>query len=294
MLVLKVKGSRGVIWALAFTPDGRRLASAGTDGDLRLWDLETTAAHTLGQHFNPGSLSIDSDGRALACGWGRGVTLWDLHTGNPRELTTFAPNARVAYSPDGQHLAVAGRQSLVLWDTRTASPSPLSVNWQEDVGNLTFSPDGTTLAADFWVQHYRGRWEHWIRLTDLATGREQGALRGYGNCANDLAFSPDGAALAAACTQFLWVWDVASGEPITRVKVNRLHYQALGFTPDGRFLFAARNDGTMRVLETERWRERAAFDWGIGPLVSLDVAPDGMRAACGSKRGKIVVWDVDL
>jgi WD40 repeat protein len=142
--------------------------------------------------------------------------------------------------------------------------------------------------------HHGSSWEHWIRLTDVTTQREKGALRGHGNVANDLAFSPDSATLAAACAQFLWVWDVRRGGPITRLKVNRLHFQAVAFTPDGHHLLAARNDGTVRVLETGRWREQVAFDWGIGPLVSLAVAPDGMRAACGSKRGKIVVWDVDL
>jgi WD40 repeat protein len=142
--------------------------------------------------------------------------------------------------------------------------------------------------------HHGETWEHWIRLLDVTTHQERGTLRGHGNIANDLAFSSDGTALAAACSQFLWVWDVASGEPLTRFKVDRLHFQAVAFTPDGRFLLAVRNDGTVRVLETQRWREQAAFAWGIGPLVSLAIAPDGMRAACGSKRGKIVVWDVDL
>jgi WD40 repeat protein len=294
MRVLKAKGYNGVIWGLAFTPDGHTLASACTDGWLYLWDLETFTSYPLGHHSYPCSLSVSPDGRALACGWQRGVALWDLETVDPRELSTDMPNARIAFSPTGQHLAVAGRQALQLWDTRTWQPSRLGVSWEEDVGNLAFSPDGSVLATDFWVRHHGGRWEHWIRLTDVATGHQRGTLRGHGSSANGLAFSPDGTALAAACTQFLWAWDVRSGEPVTRMKVNRMHFQAVAFTPDGRFLLAARNDGTVRVLETDRWREQAAFDWGIGPLVSLDVARDGMRAACGSKRGKIVVWDVDL
>jgi hypothetical protein len=294
MRVLKAKGSRGVLWALAFTPDGRRLASVCTEGWLRLWDLEQSTVRTIGRHTYPGSLSVAPDGGALACGWQRGVSVWDLSTGDERVLSTDTPNARVRFSPNGQHLAVAGRQTLHLWDARTWQPYRLNVTWEEHAGSLTFSPGGETLAIDFWAPHFGAAWDHWVRLADVATGRERGALRGHGSIANGLAFSPDGATLAAACSQFLWAWDVCSGEPVTRMKVNRLHFQAVAFTPDGRFLLAARNDGTVRVLETERWREQAAFDWGIGPLVSLDVARDGMRAACGSKRGKIVVWDVDL
>jgi WD40 repeat protein len=70
--------------------------------------------------------------------------------------------------------------------------------------------------------------------------------------------------------------------------------QEVAFTPDSRFLAAARNDRTVQLWETASWSPAAAFDWQIGSLVSLAIAPDGMRAAAGSKRGKIVVWDIDL
>ena len=133
-----------------------------------------------------------------------------------------------------------------------------------------------------------------MRLAEPATGRDVSVLRGHGDTATALAFSPDGATLAAACGQFLWAWDVRSGGSLTRQKVDRLHFQAIAFTPDGRLLAAVRNDRTARFWDTRTWKEHAAFDWEVGPLVSLAVSPDGMRAAAGSKRGKIVVWDLDF
>jgi WD40 repeat protein len=81
---------------------------------------------------------------------------------------------------------------------------------------------------------------------------------------------------------------------LTRLAVDRKHFQAIAFTPDGRFLAAVRNDATARFWDARTWQPARAFEWGIGPLVSLAIAPDGMRAAAGSKKGKIVVWDVDL
>ena len=119
-------------------------------------------------------------------------------------------------------------------------------------------------------------------------------MKDVSDYARSLAFTPDERLLAGACGVFLRIWDATTGDLVVRMKVDQTHFQAVGFTPDGRFLVAGRNDGTVQFYETGTWREHAAFDWGIGPLACLVVARDGMRAAVGSKKGKILVWDLDL
>ena len=64
-------------------------------------------------------------------------------------------------------------------------------------------------------------------------------------------------------------------------------------TPDGKRLIAVNNDAVVRVYDTATWAEATGYEWQIGQLTAVAVAPDGLRAACGSDRGRVVVWDLE-
>lgn len=294
MLVLRGHDAHCTVNSMAFAPDGTALVSSCIDGTIRLWDMPYGNSRIFAQTPYPKSVVFTPDGKQLACSHHGGVTLWETAPGSFRVILNTGWETKLCIALDNWLLVAASFREFVLWDFHTGRALPPRQGDPTGAHSLSFSPDGRTLASSHWLQHRGSAGEHWIRLAETGTGRELKILRGHGHIANSLAFSPDGATLAAACGQFLWAWDVRNGEPVTRLKINSLHFQSVAFTPDGRFLAAARNDRTVRFWDARSWQQAAAFDWNIGPLVSLAIAPDGMRAAAGSKRGKIVVWDVDL
>jgi WD40 repeat protein len=308
MLLLEGHHVGRAVRSLAFAPDGS-LASCGGDNTVRLWDA-AGRGRILGVYRAPCWLAVAPDGDELAVCHQGGVSLRPLAGGQGRDVGW---GARAVFSPDGRLLAtalpglslwqredarlLASEDPLVLglfrrfWSWLTGQAAPVSRPSAGVVTGLAFAPDGRTLAT---ARPEPGATGYCVRLEDPATGAELGRLRGPGGQPRALAFRPDGRVLAAACGQFLWAWELSTGRELARLKVGTRHFQALAFTPDGRFLAATHNDAVVRFWDATTWTEAGAFAWQIGPLLSLAFAPDGMRAAAGGGRGRIVVWDVDL
>jgi WD40 repeat protein len=295
MWVLKGHGYGNPVRDVAFSLDGKRLASAAGAYTVRLWDLDTgDSTVTPVGNGRAYWLAFAPHGKELAWGGGLGVYLWDLARDTVRQLPE-RPNGyavRVEYSPDGRLLA-AVEWDVCLWHVQDCAWLTISTGPGSTSTSLAFAPDSKTLATGQTFFRYP-RHEHLVQLWDTTTRQVRGTLRGHGAAATSLAFAPNSRFLAATCGQSLLIWDVVTGATLVHHKINKQHFMDVAFTPDGRFLLLARNDKTVRVWDTQTWREQAAFDWDIGAIVSVAVAPDGMRAAAGGDKGKIVVWDLDL
>jgi WD40 repeat protein len=296
MQILKGHLAIKPVRSLAFAPDGMRLASSARDYKTFLWDLSTGKHQVIDSRMSH-MVAFSPDGKTVATGRESGLSLWNADTGELRVLdipTDYGHGIHVAYTPDGRLLATASG-SVRLFDAVTLAPLELAPVPRRATNCLAFSRDGATLATGHSERlDVRGVENRYVRLWDVATRQEWKRLTGLGGVAEALAFSPDGRFLAAAAGQTLFVWDVPSSGIVVEHRINSQHFKDVAFTPDGRFLAFVRNDATARFWDVGGWREAAAFDWKLGPLISLAVAPDGMRAAAGSGKGKIVVWDLDL
>src|SRR5262249_24996094 len=118
----------------------------------------------------------------------------------------------------------------------------------------------------------------------LATFRHRAILRAGG-------FAPDGRSVATAAGDRVGLWDPLTGTIRSWLLGHRATVFGLAFAPDGR-LFTGSCDGTVCIWDGEG-NGQACFDWGVGPIQSVAVAPDGLTAAVGVARGDIVIWDLD-
>ena len=282
-------GHTGPVDAVAFSSGGR-LASAGWDGSVRLWDPDTGAelAALTGHHGSVFAVAFSPDGRRLAsAGTDGSVRLWDPATGVELAALTghHGSVSAVAFSPDGRRLASAGYDGTVrLWDPATGVELAALTGHDSRVFAVAFSPDGRRLAT----AGYDGT----VRLWDPATGAELAALTGHDDIVSAVAFSPDGRRLATAGYDgSVRLWDPAGGAELAALTGHARTVLAVAFSPDGRRLASAGTDGTVRLWDPAGGGELAALTGHHGPVNAVAFSPDGRRLATAGSDGTVRLWD---
>lgn len=239
----------GAIWAVDYSADGRRIASASADGVVRVWDAQTcqTIAKLSGPEVSNVSIKFSPVGSLMAIADSRSLRLWDWKTQEIKlESTHFRGNCPMAFTADGTRL-VAGHESNVveLLDIKTGA---IVRSFKAEFGQIrgvTYSPDGSILAGATEVGP--------VVVWDAETGQERLQLRGHGGESTCVAFSPDGARLVSGSVdQTVRVWDLKTGFEVLNLRGHTFGVRSVAYQSDGTRIASGSQDGTVKVWDANR------------------------------------------
>jgi WD40 repeat protein len=282
------------VLALAFTPDGKKLVTAGArwqrPGQFMVWDV--AAGKELVRVRGVAGIrgvAVAPDGQTVACGaFGGTLSLRDVATGQTRaEATghTIGVNA-VAFGPDGALLATAGLDKVVkLWDAKDLHERKALLGHTEMVFAVAFLRDGLSVVS-------AGQ-DRTARVWDVATGEQKLVLLGHAAPIELVAVSPgDGTLATASWDQTVRLWDPATGGELATLRGHDGGFLGLAFSPDGTLLAGASDRGTLYVWEVAS--RQLVHTWpGQGqPVWSLAFSPDGKLLASGGSDRIARLWDV--
>jgi WD40 repeat protein len=284
----RYEGHSGEVWAVAFSPDGKRMVTGGKDKTARIWDRESgKTLHVLSGHEGGVTgASFSPDGKWVAtCSDDKTIRLWDAEAGKQTGSCLGHTNVlkNVAFSPDGRKLLSAADDNTVrLWDVQT-SAELRRFDLPSWARRAAFSPDGRYAVASCEDGH--------VRVWSLANGKEFRKFAGRGDLYS-CAFLADGQRVAAGSfDKVLRVWDVVSGQLMQELSQPGRIW-AVAASPDPRHLLTAGEDGVVRLWDVKRGREMTTYPFNCRH--DLAFSPDGTRALCGTLDGTVRVWKLPV
>jgi WD40 repeat protein/tRNA A-37 threonylcarbamoyl transferase component Bud32 len=277
------------IVAVAASPDGKLLVTAGWDNTAHLWDAATGEPRgpPLAHDGTVRVVAFSPDGRTVLTG-SRDHTarLWDVATGKPRgkPLTHDDSLSAVAFSPDSK-LVVTGSadQTARLWEAESSHHAPrdepprakIALSHEDEVLAVAFSSDGQTVITAT---------RQTVELWDAASGEHRSTPVRHGQAIQGAAISPDGKWLLARRGNLVRLWDVATGEPNPAPLLHQDNVSAAAFSPDGEMVVTGSRDKSVRLWEAASGEPLAASMRHEGAVVAVAMAPDGRTILSASGR----------
>ncbi|KAJ5805509.1 G-protein beta WD- 40 repeats containing protein [Penicillium pulvis] len=292
-LIRTLEGHSNSVWTLAFSPDGKQIASGSGDDTIKLWDTASgDLQKTLeGHKYWVNTVAFSSDSKQIVSGSDeKTIRLWDAATGNLQmtlEGHLESVNT-VAFSPDGKQIASGSSDDTIkLWDTVTGNLQMTLEGHLESVNTVAFSPDGKQIVS--------GSDDKTIKLWDTAIGDLQKTIEGHSNRVNIVAFSLDGKQIASGSDDnTIKLWDTATDNLQKTLEGHLESVNTMAFSPDGKQIASGSNDNTIKLWDTATGDLQKTIEGHSDWVRTVAFSLDGKQIASGSDDNTIKLWDTAI